>query len=221
VNAVAIMPKARSFLTFVEVVAKTDHGEVWRCKCECGETTVVRADSVKSGRTKSCGCYHLKCASARNWKHGLTGTPMHNLWGSMISRCENPKHEAYENYGGRGIKVCERWHDFVNFNKDVGPRPSPSHSLDRIDNSGNYEPGNCRWATTRQQCRNTRVNRMLTFKGRTLCVISWAEEVNKPVNAIYCRLDRGWTTEDALTRPLRVTKRPKPKGSARAWRVVE
>lgn len=187
-------------------VVKYERRGLYLCKCECGTLRPVCGSNLRSGNSTSCGCYKREYAAGLNWKHGLTGTQMHSLWLSMIARCECLSHEAYDNYGGRGIKVCERWHDFVTSLKDVGPRPSPKHSLDRIDNGGNYEPGNCRWATSQQQCRNTRRNRMITFKGRTLCAISWAEEVNKSARAIYCRLANGWSIEDALIRPVRITK---------------
>jgi hypothetical protein len=100
----------------------------------------------------------------------------HDAWRGMLARCRNPRHPSYKNYGGRGITACERWNSFENFLDDMGKRPSPKHSLDRIDNNGNYEPGNCRWATRREQANNTRMNRFVTFDGRTMTLAQWARE---------------------------------------------
>jgi len=115
-------------------------------------------------------------------------------WRMMLSRCRNPNDDAYPSYGGRGIKVCERWKRFTDFLADMGPRPSRQHTLDRIDTYGNYEPGNVRWVKTRKdQMRNRRDNRKLTVRGTTKLVIEWAEESGIKRETIIRRLDRGWT----------------------------
>lgn len=124
---------------------------------------------------------------------------LHQLWRLMISRCQKPKTKMFEAYGGRGIKVCERWQNFDNFCADMGPRPSPELQMDRIDNNGNYEPGNVRWATRAQQSRNRRSNINLTFAGRTMCTKDWANEVGIQQPVILGRLRRGWSVEKALT----------------------
>lgn len=118
---------------------------------------MARKTHVKSGATTSCGCYMSEWSVARFTTHGQTNTGTYKSWKSMLARCEQPRHPHYENYGGRGIAVCERWHRFAEFYADMGDRPE-GLTLDRIDNDGNYAPGNCRWATRRQQWENSRAN---------------------------------------------------------------
>lgn len=120
----------------------------------------------------------------------------------MRNRCRNPKYPMYHRYGGRGIVVCERWNDFANFFADMGPRPSPSHTLERINNDGNYEPGNVRWATTAEQNRNTGQNVLLTFGGKTQTMIDWAIELGMKYSTLQSRIWKGWTVERALTTPV-------------------
>lgn len=126
-------------------------------------------------------------------------TITYKRWDSMKQRCRNKR---YVHYAGKGIKICERWMVFGNFLKDMGECP-PGMTLDRIDNNGNYEPGNCRWATHRQQTRNYSRNRLLTYNGQTKCVVEWSEERGVRQDLIHCRLGRGWSIEDAITYPVR------------------
>lgn len=120
----------------------------------------------------------------------------------MLKRCFNPNCHAYKNYGGRGVTVCARWkNDFIAFAHDMGPKPTPKHSIDRINNNGNYEPGNCRWATQKEQCRNYRGNTFLTANGKTQTMIAWSEENSIPVSTIINRLIRGWNQETSVTAP--------------------
>jgi hypothetical protein len=130
-------------------------------------------------------------------------TPEYAIWRAAIHRCASPKAPAYANYGGRGISVCERWQDFLYFLSDMGRRPSYDHQLDRIDNDGDYEPGNCRWATPKQNSRNRRGNRMVTFRGETLTVAAWCERTGLRTSTLVARLNAGWSAEDALTKQLR------------------
>ncbi len=132
-------------------------------------------------------------------KHGHWGTPEYWIWNTMIGRCTNPKDRQFKNYGGRGIGVCERWRTFSNFWDDMCPRPEPRLELDRIDNDGNYEPGNVRWATRSQQMRNTRVNRIVEINGEKAPMIVWAERLGIKMGAVTSRLVRGWSDVDALT----------------------
>jgi hypothetical protein len=138
-------------------------------------------------------------------KRGST-SPTYQTWRNMRSRCENPNVPAYKNYGGRGIAVCERWKSFENFLADMGERPE-GMTIERINNDGNYEPDNCRWSTYLQQGRNRRANKYLTWNGETKAVSEWAEVVGIKDSTIYARLRMGWTTEDALTRPVRGLRR--------------
>jgi hypothetical protein len=132
-------------------------------------------------------------------------TPEYVAWKAMRTRCTNKKQKYWHRYGGRGIKVCERWNTFQNFLADMGPKPSPTHSLDRFPNKdGNYEPGNCRWATPLQQVRNATSNRLYTFNGETLCISEWAQRKGWTYHFLRGRLNWGWSIERALTTPKRI-----------------
>lgn len=126
-------------------------GVLWSCACDCGGTIFARTSALRSGNTRSCGCYQRTHAV----RHGSSGTPTYKSWAAMLARCRNENHQAFADYGGRGVAVCERWQRFENFLADMGKRPS-GRTLDRIDVDGNYEPTNCRWATPAEQRRNQR-----------------------------------------------------------------
>lgn len=170
--------------------------------CSCGALDEVDAHSVVSGASQRC----RECAKRFRGPragHGATSgrkvTPEWNAWRGMLERCTNPKHRAWARYGGRGIQVCDRWRDsFANFLADMGERPSAEHTLDRKDNDGNYEPGNCRWATPEEQARNRRSTRLITIGGETLCAEDWARRTGVPASTIYDRLRRGVAPELAV-----------------------
>lgn len=138
---------------------------------------------------------------------GQAQPPEYSAWAQMLQRCENKGNPSYCNYGGRGISVCDRWRSFSQFLADVGARPSAKHSIDRINNDGNYEPGNVRWATRSEQNRNHRRLRMLTLNGETHCVVEWAERTGLPERTIRSRLQLGWSALDALTTAVARTGR--------------
>lgn len=187
-------------LTVLHRVGSSPLGKtVWSCRCECGEELVVVGSNLTSGNTESCGCLHLDTIT----RHGGYETSEYRIWDGMKGRCLNPDNDAYGDYGGRGIRVCDRWRDsFAAFLEDVGPRPSPLHSLDRIDVNGHYEPNNVRWATHKVQQRNRRNNRMVTFRGETRCLSEWAEIVGIDERTLFGRLRAGWEIERAMTEPI-------------------
>jgi hypothetical protein len=143
---------------------------MWLCRCDCGESKLVPYASLAYGLTRSCGCLQRELISKRTFRHGEARSPgreetvEYKTWAAMLGRCRNPKHQAYKNYGGRGITVCDRWLTFENFLADMGRRPSKELSIDRINNDGNYEPGNCRWATRKEQIANQRKPKLRVVK---------------------------------------------------------
>lgn len=179
--------------------SETDTNARWKCLCDCGRETVQYGQDLKKGKVISCGCWNEE----KRFKHGLANTPVHRVWIGMRSRCNNPQSREYVNYGGRGIKVCERWDSFENFVADMGVRPE-GYSIDRINNDGNYEPSNCRWATTTQQLNNRRVNRVLELNGERRTIGEWSAKLGIGWHTIRSRVDRyGWTIEKALTTPVK------------------
>lgn len=176
----------------------------WNCVCECGTHRAVSGTSLIRGSSKSCGCFNRERAIECSTKHGKCHTPEYRVWKKLLRRCYEQNDKSYHNYGGRGIAVCDQWRNsFESFINDMGTRPSKNHSIDRIDNDGNYEPNNCRWATPKQQSRNRRVNIMLTCHGKTMCISDWSREVGITIGAIKWRLKQGWSIERALTEPRR------------------
>lgn len=134
--------------------------------------------------------------------HGLSKLPEYKIWKGMRSRCTTPSDTNYYHYGANGIRVCERWSDFAAFMADMGPRPTEKHSIDRIDSKGNYEPGNCRWATWAEQCANRSNAKLIEFRGETLSLTEWAVRLGMKRTCVLAnRLRRGWSVERALTTP--------------------
>lgn len=167
----------------------------WLCRCDCGNTRSMQSLWLRRAKLASCGCQR----AVRKQKHGCSRTREYRIWQGMIQRCENPKQNHYQQYGGRGITVHPDWRgSFENFLRDLGAAP-PKATIDRIDNNGNYAPGNCRWATRHEQAFNRRSNRILEFNGRRQTIAEWAIELNIKQVTISTRLSRGWSTERALT----------------------
>ena len=163
---------------------------VWLCKCDCGNEINVPASSLKTGNTKSCGCYRVDIACKRFTKHGMKHTPIYTVWCLMIQRCTDPNATNYKNYGGRGITVCEEWKDFSKFYEDMGDIP-PGMTLDRKDNDGNYCKENCRWASYLTQENNKRNNIVITFHGQTKTLSQWARSSGINYHTLYSRYIKG------------------------------
>lgn len=204
-NAIDITGQRFGRLVALGPITHSPYGTVWSCQCDCGKTTTTLGTNLRNGNKQSCGCSrgrpeHLV---ALNTTHGLYGHPLHKVWDSIIQRCTNPKSGSYDRYGGRGISMCEEWrHDLPAFYDYVSALPhcgEKGYSLDRINNDGNYEPGNLRWATSKEQQRNTRLNVMLAHNGKIQCVAAWAEELGISARTLRYRLGRGWPIERALT----------------------
>lgn len=134
--------------------------QIWLCRCDCGNEKEIYLGNLKSGKSQSCGCLRIELQIELNTTHGMSDTLIYLSWKNMMHRCYDSNMNSYHNYGGRGIKVCERWHKFENFYLDMGDRPI-NKSLDRINNDGNYSPENCRWATSVQQAYNRRTNKLV------------------------------------------------------------
>lgn len=176
--------------------------QYWNCQCDCGVEKRVSQDGLVSQRTKSCGCLRREVTRQNKERHGHTRggkrSAMHVSWSSMLARCTNPSNDAYSDYGGRGIGVCERWLVFENFLEDMAPRPKGC-SLDRIDNNQGYSPDNCRWASHRQQANNRRSNHIITVHGISLNIRGWSELNGIKRQTIQSRLALGWDPADAVS----------------------
>ncbi len=176
------------------------------CRCDCGTEQPVTRQSLMNGRSQSCGCLRSELSSVRSMKHGHSiggrRSPEHCAWHAILQRCHNPKSKRYAEWGGRGIKVCERWrHSFENFLADMGLKPTKRHTIDRHpDNDGDYCPENCRWATNKEQCNNKRNNHLITFRGKTQTLMQWSEELGINYGTLADRLKyNGWDLERAMT----------------------
>ncbi len=187
-------------LTAFEYAGSADKhkASLWLCKCECGNKRVFRANSLLRGLATHCGC----SVKPKFIIHGYARKVVpirseYKSWAQMRSRCNNPKNDMYYLYGGRGIKICKRWDKFENFIKDMGDKPSKSHSLDRFpDKNGDYKPSNCRWATPKEQASNTRRNIYITYNGITKTVKDWSIEYKITENIIHYRLKVGKPLEE-------------------------
>jgi hypothetical protein len=172
------------------------------CRCDCGAETVAKVSKLIHGRKRHCGaCWDLSGTRAVAIKDGRSKRREHTTWNKMIKRCHDPSDQDYYLYGARGITVCDEWRaDFWAFLRDAGRRPSRVHSIDRIDNSRGYEPGNVRWATATEQSRNRRNSYEITAFGETLCLQEWAERTGLDRETIKSRIRLGWEPERALTK---------------------
>lgn len=175
----------------------------WSCLCTCGKTTTAQTTRLISGNTKSCGCLRDETRRKIGNFHCKIH-PEYSVWIGIKKRCFKKDYPDYHLYGGRGIAICKQWAaDFETFFRDMGPRPSPKHSIDRIDNDGNYEPGNCRWATPKEQNYNRRVNRFVTIGGVTRRISDWCQMFGITPRIANSRIVRyGWDEIRAITTPV-------------------
>jgi hypothetical protein len=186
-------------LTVISRHGKTPAGAAtWNCKCSCGNVCIATGFKLRQGRKQSCGCWKKEFGVT----HGMSRTaPEYKVWSEIIQRCTNPSRVHYRHYGGRGITVCPKWrHDFAAFLADMGSRPTPSHTVDRIDNNGNYEPDNCRWATHAEQMAHTSRSRVIEFSGESMILAEWARRLGIKDCTLLQRISR-WGVAQALTRP--------------------
>jgi hypothetical protein len=187
-------------LTVVERFYHKNGKVHWKCLCDCGKETICQSYNLKSGHIKTCGCKKKEALIKALTRHGMTDSRTYSTWLSMISRCRNKKEK---NYGGRGIVVCDKWLNFEGFYEDMGEKPE-GLSLDRINNNGNYCKENCRWATSKEQCNNTRRNVNITYNGKTQNLTQWAEELNIKKMTLHRRLNQcNWSVEKAFTTKVR------------------
>jgi len=170
----------------------------WECLCKCGNVKVIKGRNMTSGTAVSCGCLRKENSIKAATKHGQAGkTRTYRIWQNMLSRCFNEKSTGYYRYGGRGIKVCARWCIFLNFFEDMGEAVGDL-SINRIDNDGNYEPGNCQWATQKEQARNTSRTVLLDYQGEIKKQKELCEEFGVSYNMVRKRIKRGWNAQDAI-----------------------
>lgn len=210
-------------LTAVEFVGRnTRYEPMWRFRCQCGREVIIVETSITQSLTKSCGCLFLEMTIAKghgNATHGKSRSVEYRTWIGMLARCQNPKNKLFRNYGSRGIEVCERWQMFENFFADMGSRPSPQHSIDRKNNNGDYEPGNCRWATPTQQSRNHRGNRIVVVDGVKMTFAEASEGAAVSAFTVRTRVKRGWSWERARNEPPHPNRFGKRPGARRSRRV--
>lgn len=186
-----------NYLTAIVKIEK----QKWLFLCDCGIKKIIIKDNVINGHTKSCGCIYGKNKTT----HNLSKSKEYNIYYCIIKRCYNKNYTEYEYYGKRGIKVCDRWiNSFENFLEDMGKRPSKSHSIDRIDNNGNYCKENCRWATKKEQARNNRHNKLLKFNNKIKTLPEHCEELNLNYPTIKTRIyTLKWDIDKALSTPIK------------------
>lgn len=192
-------------LTVIGPIENRNGRIMWLCRCECGETATPEGKALRVGHTKSCGCLQRDKVSAKGTTHGLHKHPLYGIWAHIVQRCTCSTNDSFHNYGGRGISICDEWrydfkafHDYVSQLPDYGTK---GYQLDRIDNDGNYEPGNVRWADRYTQLNNTRRNTFVTFRGEIRTVGQWARTMGLPLKVVWDRLRNNWDIERALTTP--------------------
>lgn len=198
-------------LTVLEVIPGSGAtNTICRCVCECGNEKETTAYKLLTKSRRSCGCLHNRAVNTKVIAHGMRNSASYGIWKSIIQRCTNPKNLNYPNYGMRGINICKEWREsFEQFYLDMGDRPD-GKSIERIDNTLGYSKENCRWATLKEQGRNKRNNKLITYKGETKTLVEWNELMGFKKTVIRDRLRRGWSLEQIFTTPVEPKNNRKP-----------
>lgn len=175
-------------LTVIKFAHSKNRKSYWVCKCDCGNETITRSDSLKEGKVKSCSCLNHEHGRPT---HGMSSTKIYHVWASMKNRCKNPNDRNYHHYGGRGIMYCDEWEKFEPFYKWAYENGyKEGLSIDRVDVNGNYEPDNCIWITMEEQQNNKRDNVLITYRNKTQNIMQWSKELNVTFNLLYGRLHK-------------------------------
>ena len=198
----AIIGERYGRLTIVRFIERKDHHIFVECKCDCGNTKIKTYDALKTGNSRSCGCFQNEVRSQVHTIHGLRKSKLYKIWDGMKGRCCSPKNTSYPNYGGRGIKICDEWKDsFTSFYEwAMSNGYSEGLSIDRIDNDGNYEPSNCRWATNKEQGANKRNNIVVTYNGETHIIAEWARITGIKAHTLRKRYKEGYRGEKLFSK---------------------
>lgn len=206
-------------LTVISESPKVKRRIAWLCQCSCGNTIISTTHDLRNGDTRSCGCLKHDIRSGQT--HGDCKSAEYRAWMAMKDRCSNPNHVSNKPYHDRGIAVCEKWiHSYENFLEDMGRKPNPKMTLDRIDNDGNYNPDNCRWATIKQQNNNSRHCRIIEYKGERRSMSQWADLYNITSSLLRGRIDKGgWDIEKALLTPVKITNKNRIKSWKKSKKV--
>lgn len=213
-RAINLISKQFGRWTVLGPITRTKLGVIkWLCQCTCGNVATVSGGNLRQGISKSCGCLRNNVTSDRNRTHNLSSDPLYQTWAGIIGRCTNPSNNAYKNYGGRSIKICDEWrHDFAAFHAFIIKLEhygEDGYTIDRILTDGNYEPGNIKLSTRAEQARHTRQNRMITYKGETKCLADWAKSTGISVAVLRTRLKFNWTLERLFDPKVRESNRNK------------
>ena len=197
-GAIDLTGQKFSRLTVIRRATNNPRGEArWECVCECGsgKTIIAISGNLKNQHTRSCGCLTKEAKTT----HGLRHTPEYRVWDNIKRRCYSEKHKSYSDYGARGITMCDEWKEsFEAFYRDMGPRPTQQHTIDRRENDKGYSKENCRWTTWEEQANNRRNNIYYELDGKTKTLAEWCRDLSLPYSAIYTRMKRGANFEDAI-----------------------
>lgn len=195
-------------LSIIKEVEQKKNRRRFLCQCDCGNIKTIDLSKLRTGNTKSCGCLQSESRSISSRTHGLCHHPLYSVWASMKARCYNKNLPTYHCYGGRQIAICEEWLEFVPFYEwAMGHGYRKGLTIERVENSGNYEPDNCTWIPPEQQARNKRTNKIITYNGKSMLLIDWGKETGLGIVVLCKRFLRGWSVEKALNTPLQNNSR--------------